>query len=43
MIEGIGNTGLIMLDGDVFVDDRGELRFINDFNFDKLKTIVRIL
>lgn len=42
MIEHIDNTGLIMLTGDVFIDDRGELRFINDFNFEGVKRFYQV-
>lgn len=42
MMDRIGDTGLVVITGDVFVDDRGELRFINDFNFEGVKRFYQV-
>lgn len=42
MIEEINETDLIMYTGDIFVDDRGELRFINDFDFNEVKRFYQV-
>ncbi len=42
MIEEIDETDITMITGDVFVDDRGELRFINDFGFANIKRFYQV-